>query len=73
MVFLRIHDTARAQEGGRQAYTSNEFLEFAEQNHVFDGLIGAFSYNKELRGIAKGMSWKDGYRDHTERFWSGPY
>jgi AbrB family looped-hinge helix DNA binding protein len=23
---------------------------------------------KELRGIAKGMRWKDDYRDHTERF-----
>jgi AbrB family looped-hinge helix DNA binding protein len=23
---------------------------------------------KELRGIAKGMVWKDDYRDHTERF-----
>ncbi len=23
---------------------------------------------KELRGIAKGMAWKDDYRDHTERF-----
>jgi AbrB family looped-hinge helix DNA binding protein len=22
---------------------------------------------KELRGIAKGMRWKDDYRDHTER------
>ena len=23
---------------------------------------------KELRGIAKGMRWKDEYRDHSERF-----
>ena len=23
---------------------------------------------KDLRGIAKGMTWKDDYRDHTERF-----
>jgi AbrB family looped-hinge helix DNA binding protein len=23
---------------------------------------------KELRGMAKGMRWKDEYRDHTERF-----
>jgi len=22
----------------------------------------------ELRGIAKGISWKDDYRDHSERF-----
>jgi putative ABC transport system permease protein len=41
MVFLRIHDTARGEEGDRQGYTSNEFLEFVEQNHVFDGVIAA--------------------------------
>ncbi len=23
---------------------------------------------KELRGIAKGLRWKDDYRDHAERF-----
>lgn len=23
---------------------------------------------KELRGIAKGMRWKEDYRDHSERF-----
>jgi hypothetical protein len=23
---------------------------------------------KELRGIAKGIEWKDDYRDHSERF-----
>jgi AbrB family looped-hinge helix DNA binding protein len=23
---------------------------------------------KELRGIAKGMQWKDDYRDHSDRF-----
>jgi AbrB family looped-hinge helix DNA binding protein len=23
---------------------------------------------KELRGMAKGMKWKDDYRDHSERF-----
>jgi len=41
MVFLRIHDTARGPEGERQGYTSNELLEFAEQNKVFDGVIAA--------------------------------
>jgi AbrB family looped-hinge helix DNA binding protein len=23
---------------------------------------------KDLRGVAKGMKWKDDYRDHSERF-----
>jgi putative ABC transport system permease protein len=41
MVFLRIHDTSRAQEGGRQGYTSDEVLEFTEQNHVFEGVTAS--------------------------------
>jgi putative ABC transport system permease protein len=41
MVFLRIQDAARAQGGARQAYTSDELLEFANQNHVFDVVIAA--------------------------------
>jgi predicted permease len=41
LVFLRIHDTTQAQDDGRQGYTSNEFLEFAQQNHVFEGVIAA--------------------------------
>jgi len=41
MVFLQIHDTARGQEGGRQGYTADEFLEFSEHNHVFDGVTAA--------------------------------
>jgi predicted permease len=40
MVFLRIHDT-QSPDQGRQAYTATEVLEFAEGNHVFDGLTAA--------------------------------
>jgi predicted permease len=40
MVFPRIHDTAGAQEEGRQGYTPNELLEFAGQNHVFESVTG---------------------------------
>jgi AbrB family looped-hinge helix DNA binding protein len=40
------------------------------QVYVLDGVIRMHRPRsiKELRGIAKGMSWKDDYRDHTERF-----
>lgn len=41
MVFPRIHDAARGEEGDRQGYTSNEYLEFAAQNQVFDGMTAA--------------------------------
>jgi AbrB family looped-hinge helix DNA binding protein len=40
------------------------------QIYVFDGAIRLQRLRsiKELRGIAKGMKWKDEDRDHTERF-----
>jgi putative ABC transport system permease protein len=41
LVFPTIHDTSRAGEDRRQGYTSDEFLEFAQQNRVFDGVIAA--------------------------------
>jgi len=61
MVFLRIHDSARGQEDGRQGYTSNEFLELAEQNHVFDGVIGA-SEDLVLYKQGEGVEAFDGAR-----------
>lgn len=38
--------------------------------YCFDGAIRFAPRRsiKELRGIAKGMQWKDEDRDHTERF-----
>src|SRR5438132_10513401 len=34
-----IHDTERSEPGGRGGYTGPEFLEYVEQNHVFDRVI----------------------------------
>jgi bifunctional DNA-binding transcriptional regulator/antitoxin component of YhaV-PrlF toxin-antitoxin module len=38
--------------------------------YVLDGSIRLSVHRslKSLRGIAKGISWKDDYRDHSERF-----
>lgn len=38
--------------------------------YVLDGIIRIHPPRpiKDLRGAAKGMNWKDRYRDHTERF-----
>lgn len=41
LMFPRVHDLEGNEAGGRQGYTSPEFLEFAEQNHVFDRVIAA--------------------------------
>jgi len=56
IVFPRIHDTTRAQEKGRQGYSSNEFLEFARQNHVFDAVIGT-SDDPVLYKHGEGVDW----------------
>ncbi len=34
-----IHDTERSEPGGRAGYTGPEFLDYVEQNHVFDRVI----------------------------------
>src|SRR5437899_5904973 len=34
-----IHDTERSEPGGRAAFSGPEFLEYVEQNHVFDRAI----------------------------------
>lgn len=38
--------------------------------YILDGIIHLHPPRslKELRGLAKGMKWKDSYRDHSERF-----
>jgi len=56
MVFPRIHDTAAAQDDGRQGYTSNELLEFAGQNHVFDSVSGT-SDDPVLYQHGEGVEW----------------
>ena len=40
------------------------------QVYILDGVIHLTRPRsiKELRGVAKGMKWKDEDRDHTERF-----
>ncbi|MFY9751663.1 MAG: AbrB/MazE/SpoVT family DNA-binding domain-containing protein [Candidatus Acidiferrales bacterium] len=38
--------------------------------HTLDGIIRLLPHRsiKELRGVAKGMRWKEEYRDHADRF-----
>jgi putative ABC transport system permease protein len=37
---IQIHDTERDEEGGRGAFIGPEYLDYVEQNHVFDRVIG---------------------------------
>ena len=39
LMSLQIHDTDQNQPGGRAAFSGAEFLDYVEQNHVFDGAI----------------------------------
>ena len=41
LVYMTIHDTQGNDPGGRAGYSSSEFLDYAEQNHVFDRVIAA--------------------------------
>lgn len=41
LMFIQIRDSARSDGSGRAGYTSPEFLDYAEQNHVFDRVIAA--------------------------------
>jgi putative ABC transport system permease protein len=37
---VMIHDTERSEPGGRAGFKGPEFLDYIEQNHVFDRVIG---------------------------------
>ena len=39
LMSVQIHDSEQNQPGGRAGYTGPEFLDYVEQNHVFDGVI----------------------------------
>jgi putative ABC transport system permease protein len=41
LVYMTIHDTQSNEPEGRAGYSSSEYLDYAEQNHVFDRVIAA--------------------------------
>ena len=61
MVFVRIQNTQQSQDQGRQGYTATEVLEFAENNHVFDGVIAATG-ESVLYKRGEGTEWFSGAR-----------
>ncbi len=40
LMSVQIHDTERSEPGGRAGYSGPEFLDYIEQNHSFDRVIG---------------------------------
>ncbi len=41
IVLVEIHDTKQSQPGGRGAFITPEFIEYARQNHVFEDTLGS--------------------------------
>ena len=41
LMAIMIHDSERGEPGGRAGFPGPEFLDYAEQSHVFDGVIGS--------------------------------
>src|SRR2546423_12728835 len=39
LMSVQIHDTERNEPGGRAAFSGPEFLDYIEQNHVFDRVV----------------------------------
>jgi putative ABC transport system permease protein len=60
VAMIQIHDVASARPGGRSAFPVPEFLEYQEQNHVFEEVIGGGGEDV-LLNTSEG----------TEQFWGG--
>ncbi len=41
LMSVMIHDTEQQQPGGRPVFVGPEYLDYVEQNHVFDRVIGS--------------------------------
>jgi hypothetical protein len=53
VVMIQIHDTASSRPGGRTFFQTPEFLDYQEQNHVFEEVIGG-SFEDVLRTTREG-------------------
>ncbi len=53
VVVLQIHDLASSRPGGRQSMQTAEFLDYEEQNHVFEEVIGG-SFQDALQSTPEG-------------------
>jgi len=60
VVMFQIHDLKESEPGGRGGLTVPEFLDYQEQNHVFDAVIG---------GTGEQVHYRNG--EGTQLFWGG--
>ena len=59
LMSVMIHDTEQAQPGGRAFYVGPEYLDYVEQNHVFDRVISS-SNDDVLYATGEGTERFDG-------------
>jgi putative ABC transport system permease protein len=60
LMTIQVHDTERNEPGGRPVFSGPEFLDYAEQNHVFDSVI-ANAGQDVLYTAGEGTERFDGY------------
>src|SRR5215468_2895443 len=54
VVAIQIHDTSSSRPGGRTFFQASEFLDYQEQNHVFEDVIGG-TFGDVLYNSGDGM------------------
>src|SRR5262245_1177301 len=73
VVAIQIHDTSSSRPGGRTFFQASEFLDYQEQNHVFEDVIGG-TFGDVLYNSGDGMEqFSGGYvTPNTFRFLGVP-
>src|SRR5262249_41831683 len=73
VVAIQIHDTTNSRPGGRTFFQAPEFLDYQEQNHVFEEVIGG-TFGDVLYNSGDGMEqFSGGYvTPNTFRFLGVP-
>jgi predicted permease len=73
VVAIQIHDTSNSRPGGRTFFQAQEFLDYQEQNHVFEEVIGG-TFGDVLYNSGDGMEqFSGGYvTPNTFRFLGVP-
>src|SRR5882672_5322962 len=67
VVAIQIHDTTNSRPGGRTYYQLPEFLDYKEQNHVFEDVIGGTG-DDVLYNSGDGMEqFQGGYENGRRR------
>jgi predicted permease len=60
LVMIQIHDNSTSRPGGRNFFQTAEFLDYQEQNHVFEEVIGGMMGNDVLYDTGNGVEQFNG-------------